>query len=292
MLPIVNHGGSQNFSDLLSGVSSGLWQKFMPPESNNTIFRRDLSLIKEISLDMEKEKKEGWAHPEAAENYARTADVIIPERREMLSIISRLAIELGSINPKIIDLGCGLGDVTVKILELKPNADVLMLDFSDEMTRRSSERFRDNKNITVVKQDLNQGILGITEDRGFDAVVSCFYIHHVEFENRIKLYSYIHEVLKDQGLFINGDLFREDSLIIDQWEFNNNISSLVIRLREKLGQEWTFDELKLNRLENAQKMGDKPGTLGEMFHDMKAAGFRYVDCLWKSRNLAIMAATK
>lgn len=241
---------------------------------------------------MKTEKKEGWTNPEAAENYARMADLIIPERREILSIISRLAIELGSINPKIIDLGCGLGDVTAEIVKLKPDASVLMIDFSDEMIRRSSEKFRDNKNITVAKQDLNQGISGITEDREFDAVVSCFSIHHVEFENRIKLYSDIYEVLKEQGLFINGDLFREDSLIIDQWEFNDSISSLAIRLREKLGQEWTFEELKLNRLENAQKMGDKPGTLWETFQDMKAAGFRYVDCLWKSRNLAIMAATK
>lgn len=241
---------------------------------------------------MEEEKKEGWAHPEAAEKYAQTADIIIPERKEILSIIARLATDLGSINPKIIDLGCGLGDVTAESLKLKPNADVLMLDFSDEMIRRSSERFRDNKNITAVKRDLNQGILDITEDREFDAVVSCFSIHHVEFENRIKLYSDICKLLKEQGLFINGDLFREDSPAIDQWEFNNHISSLAIELKEKLGQEWTFDELKLNRLENAQKMGDKPGTLWEMFHDMKAAGFRYVDCLWKSRNLAIMAATK
>ncbi len=157
---------------------------------------------------------------------------------------------------------------------------------------RCHERFRDNKNITAVKHDLNQGILGITDDRGFDAVVSCFAIHHVEFENRIKLYSDIHAVLKEEGLFINGDLFKEDSPIIDQWEFDNNISSLLVILKEKLGQEWTFDELKLNRLEHNQKMGNKPGTLWEMFHYMKAAGFGYVDCLWKFRNLAIMAATK
>jgi ubiquinone/menaquinone biosynthesis C-methylase UbiE len=238
------------------------------------------------------EKKEGWLNPEAAENYAQTVDLMVPQRKEILSIISRLAIELGSTNPKVIDLGCGLGDVTAEIVRLKPDVDVLMLDFSDEMIRRSSERFRDNKNITVVKHDLNQGVLGITNDRGFDAVVSCFAIHHVEFENRIKLYSDIHAVLKEEGLFINGDIFKEDSPIIDQWEFDNNISSLLVILKEKLGQEWTFDELKLNRLEHNQKMGDKPGTLWEMFHDIKAAGFGYIDCLWKSGNLAIMAATK
>jgi tRNA (cmo5U34)-methyltransferase len=114
----------------------------------------------------------------------------------------------------------------------------------------------------------------------------------VEFENRIKLYSEVHSVLKEQGLFINEDIFKEDSPIIDQWEFNNGISSMLLMLKEKFGQEWTFDELKLNRLEYAQKMGDKPGTLWEMFFDMKTAGFRHVDCLWKLHQIAIMAATK
>jgi ubiquinone/menaquinone biosynthesis C-methylase UbiE len=249
-------------------------------------------MIEKILVHMDVEKKEGWTNPEAAERYAQTADIIIPERKEILSIIARLAIELGPINPEIIDLGCGLGDVTAEILGLKPDANVLMIDFSDEMIKRSSERFKGNKNITVVKKDLNQGILDITEDRVFDVVVSCFAIHHVEFDNRIKLYSDIYAVLNEKGLFINGDLFKEDSPVIDNWEFNNHISSMVVQLREKLGQKWTFDELKLNRLEDAQKMGDKPGTLWQMYHDMKAAGFRYVDCLWKSRNLAIMAATK
>ena len=77
------------------------------------------------------EKKEGWLNPEAAENYAQTVDTIVPQRKEILSIISKLAIELGSTNLKIIDLGCGLGDVTAEIVKLKPDVDVLMLDFSD-----------------------------------------------------------------------------------------------------------------------------------------------------------------
>ena len=238
------------------------------------------------------EKKEGWLNPEAAENYARMVDLMIPQRKEILSIISRLAIELGSAHPKIIDLGCGLGDVTAEIVKLKPDVEVLMVDFSDEMIRRSSERFRDNKNMTVVKRDLNLGISGISDEVKFDAVVSCFALHHVEFENRIKLYSEIHAVLKEGGLFINGDLFKEDSPIIDEWELDNNIASLLSVLKEKHGEECTFDELKAKRIEQGKKMGDKPGTLWDMYRDLKAAGFGYVDCLWKFRNLAIMAASK
>jgi len=238
------------------------------------------------------DNKEGWLNPEAAENYARMVDLMIPQRKEILSIISRLAIELGSENPEIIDLGCGLGDVTAEIVKLKPDVKFLMVDFSDEMIRRSSERFRDNKNITVVKRDLNLGVSGISDEAKFDAVVSCFALHHVEFENRVKLYSEIHAVLKEGGLFINGDLFKEDSPIIDEWELNNIIASLLLVLKEKHGEECTFDELKQKRIEHGKKMGDKPGTVWDMFRDMKAAGFGYVDCVWKFRNLAIMAASK
>lgn len=238
------------------------------------------------------ENKEGWLNPEAAENYARMVDLMIPQRKEILSIISRIAIELGSEHPKIIDLGCGMGDVTAEIIKLKPDVEVLMVDFSDEMIRRSSERFRDNKNITVVKRDLNLGISGITDEGKYDAVVSCFALHHMEFENRVKLYSEIHAVLKEGGLFINGDLFKEDSPIINEWELDNNIASLLQVLKEKLGEECTFDELKAKRIEHGKKMGDKPGTIWDMCRDMRAAGFGYVDCLWKSRNLAIMVASK
>ena len=103
---------------------------------------------------MDKENQKGWTNPEAAENYALMADIIVPERREILSILSKLATEFGAVNPKIIDLGCGLGDVTAEIVKLKPDANVLMLDFSDEMIKRSSERFRNQRNITVAKQDL------------------------------------------------------------------------------------------------------------------------------------------
>ena len=54
--------------------------------------------------------------------------------------------------------------MTAEIVKLKPDVKVLMVDFSDEMIRRSSERFGANKNITVVKRDLNLGISGISDE--------------------------------------------------------------------------------------------------------------------------------
>ena len=58
-----------------------------------------------------------------------------PRPKDSLSIISKLVIEFGPINSKIVDLGCGLGDEIAEILKLKPNVNVPMLDLSDEMIR-------------------------------------------------------------------------------------------------------------------------------------------------------------
>ena len=237
-------------------------------------------------------KNEGWASKEVAENYMKIVDLAIPYRQEILSIIAGLATAFTTERPKVLDLGCGYGDVTAEVLKMKPKASVCLVDFSDEMLRLSSERFKDNPRIRIVKRDLNTGIANTAIGKGFDVVVSCFALHHIEFQKRIKLYSDIRRALNENGLFINGDRFKEDSPVIDEWVFNSWISYMVQQIRQKLGKETTLAEVKQRQNVSDKKLGDKPGTIWDMQHDLKQAGFRYVDCLWKYQTLAIIAAAK
>lgn len=238
------------------------------------------------------DNKEGWSYKETVEHYLKVANVLVPGRKEILSIIARLGTTFVSEQPKVLDLGCGAGEVTLEVLKLKPHASACLVDFSDEMIRLSSERFKDNVNIRIVKHDLNNGISNAIAEEKFDVVVSCFAIHHVEFTNRIKLYSDIKKVLREDGLFINGDRFRGNSPVIHQWEFDNWIAWMVQQIKEKFGKEKTFDEIKQGQIESDKKLGDKPGTIWDMERDLREAGFRHVDCLWEYQNLAVIAATK
>ena len=63
-------------------------------------------------------------------------------------------------------------------------------------------------------------------------------------------------------------------------------------MKEHLGEEITFDDMKRRQLESFRKMGDKPGTIWDMHWDMTSAGFQQVDCMLKVQNLAVMVATK
>ena len=128
--------------------------------------------------------------------------------------------------------------------------------------------------------------------RRFDAVVSCFAIHHVEYENRIRLYEHVRHVLSGGGLFINGDRFIGEAPVVNKWEFDNWIAWMSKQIKNELRIDKTFDEVKKTQIESGKKLGDKPGTIWDTQKDLKQAGFQYVDFVWKSHNLGIIVATK
>jgi len=237
-------------------------------------------------------EKRGWESTEAARHYLRTGDILIPGRRDILSIIARLATTFFSDTPKMLDIGCGNGDVTAEILAIEPNASVCLVDFSDEMIQLVRERFKDKGKIEIIKHDLNSGLPNKVMTTKFDAVVSCFAIHHIEYENRARLYSQIKRVLRDGGLFVNGDRFVGESPVVNQWEFDNWIVWMTKQIKTELGIDRTFDEVKRTQLESDKRLGDKPGTLWDMRDELRRTGFQYVDLLWKSHNLSVTCARK
>ena len=235
-------------------------------------------------------EKEEWNSKEIADHHLKTADILIPGRRDTLSIIARLATGFVSDEPRILDVGCGYGDTAAEILELSPLASVCMVDYSEEMLRRAKERFRNNNKVEIIKHDLNKGVPDGLKSDNFDAVVSCHALHHVEYENKVGLYTQIRQVLDEGGLFINGDRFTGESPVISGWEFDNWITWMTEQIKNELGIDRTFDQVKARQIYYDRKLGDKPGTLWDTERDLRQAGFKYVDCVWKSHNMGIVVA--
>lgn len=236
--------------------------------------------------------KTGWKTAEVARHYARIGNSMIPGRTEIMDIIGRLPSALSPVNGFILDLGCGYGDATDAVLQKAPDTSAVLIDFSDEMIGRAKERFKDNPKTELIKYDLNEGIPDTFGDESFDAVVSCFALHHVEFERRLPLYTRVCSVLKSGGIFINGDRFAEESPHINEWMFNTWVKWMTDRVRERLGVSKTFEQMKARQIESDQDLGDKPGSLWAMEKDLRTAGFSNVDCLYKNQIIAIIAAIK
>ncbi|UCC16633.1 MAG: class I SAM-dependent methyltransferase [Dehalococcoidales bacterium] len=234
---------------------------------------------------------EGWNSEKLVQHYQRTADITMPGRREILAKVAELVAAFTSQQPRILDLGCGSGDVSAEIIRLKPDSSVCMVDFSKEMIKLVQDRFQENSNIEIIQWDLNKGVPKNLLSQKFDIVTSCFAIHHVEFENRISLYTQIRKVLHDSGIFINGDLFTGESPAVTEWESNNLIEWIRIQAKDRLGLERTFNQVKQKHIELWDAQGDKPGTVWEMYQDLNDAGFQFVDCIWMNYNLGIIVAS-
>ena len=210
----------------------------------------------------------------------------------MLDIIARLATISGREQLNVMDLGCGDGDVTAEILKFNGKASCCLIDISEDMVNQSKKRFAGNDNVRVLRHDLNNGLPKALLSEEYDAVVSCISIHHIDYEKRVKLYTDINRVLKSKGYFINGDMFKGNSVKLNEWEFDNWIQWMVTTSKEHLGEEHTFNEVKEKQLDSFKKMEDKPGTIWEMYRDLKAAKFNKVDCMYKLQNLGVIVAEK
>jgi SAM-dependent methyltransferase len=213
----------------------------------------------------------GWQSADIAERYRRVAEIVIPGRAEILSLIARAATAFSPKQARILDLGAGYGDVTAAVLEHRQDSFVTLLDYNNGMLEMSRERFRDNPRVTILHHDLHTSFPGTIAPGSCDAVVSCFSIHHVAFENRVKLYGDILTSLKPGGLFINGDRFTGESAKLSEWEFDNWIGWMVDSVREKTGSEREFEDIKVKQLESDKRLGDKPDTIWEGY---ARGGFR------------------
>jgi tRNA (cmo5U34)-methyltransferase len=233
----------------------------------------------------------GWKTKEAADTYKAVIDFIVPGRRDILDTIARIATEFKQGGLRFLDIGSGHGDVAAEILKRRPEAYAMLVDYSESMVLSAKQRFSGNERVNVLRHDLNNGLPKMPYET-FDTVVSCFAIHHIEYDNRMTLYRCIYDMLEPGAFFICGDMFKGDSPVMDDWEFDNWVAWMVAGFKDHLGEEHTFEDIKRRQLESFEKMGDKPGTIWDMYSDLKSAGFEHVDCMLKTLNLAVLVAAK
>ena len=101
---------------------------------------------------------------------------------------------------RILDLGTGDGRLLAIVMQARPDATAVALDFSPAMLDAVRMRFQSDSRVEVVAHNLDVPLPNIGK---FDAVVSSFAIHHVTHERKRELYAEIYESLNAGGTFCN-----------------------------------------------------------------------------------------
>lgn len=135
---------------------------------------------------------------------------------------NNLADKLDKDTVKVLDLGAGTGLELIHLFEIYPNANVTVIDITENMLKELNKRdFSDR--VKTICGDFFEVEFG----NDYDAVISTSALHHFKEEEKIILYNKILNCLKENGLFINCDKIALTQEIQDQqlYELEHNIEN-------------------------------------------------------------------
>jgi tRNA (cmo5U34)-methyltransferase len=199
-----------------------------------------------------------------------------------LELLTQAATAICPKAKQILDLGCGAGNYSLKLLGLIPNLDCTLIDLSQPMLDKAKERISEvsEGKITTIQTDFLN--MELPED-AFDIVVTGAAMHHLREEDQWELvFSKIYKSLKKGGCFWISDLIKHDHPVIDQLMWKRYAEYL-----EGVGGK-TYQE---NVFAYVAKE-DSPRSVIYQLEVLKKVGFSTVDVLHKNSNFSVFGGIK
>jgi len=205
----------------------------------------------------------------------------IPKYQEIQDVIVSLLPFKKSAAIKVLDLGIGTGNLSLKVLKQFPKAKIVGIDKDGEMLKVASKKLkRLSPKIELIKGDFSDSFL----KRKYNAIISLLSIHHLTNFQKRKLFKQIYQNLKPKGIFVNGDFVISDSKYI-----NGKSAEMEKEFMKSQGIK------EPGLLISGGKIcaeDDIPTTIENQIKWLKEAGFKEVDCAWKHFNYAICCGLK
>ena len=182
----------------------------------------------------------------------------------------------------VLDVGCGAGNYTLKLLEHLPNLDVTLIDLSRPMLDRATQRVKQATagRITTIQGDIRR--VAIPEG-GFDIVLAAAVLHHLRTDQEWgDVFSAFHRALRPGGSFWIFDLVE------------SSIPAVEKLMRQKYGEYLTrlMGESSRDDVLDYIEKEDTPRSLAYQLDLLRRVGFSEVEVLHKNLCFATFGACK
>ncbi len=196
---------------------------------------------------------------EFSKNYTHDMIGCVPHYLKLMSCFTE-ALPKGFNPENILDLGCGNGNVTSKLLEVFPNAKYSLLDASQEMLNLCQQQFKDYKIEYIASYFKNYEF----KVNNYDLIVAGFSLHHCDSKEKEELFQKINRSFKKGGIFSCTDLMinkdsPEHSTLLEDWKafVDSNFPD---------GEKWDWLQEHYNEF-------DKPDNFKDQIEWLQNAGF-------------------
>ena len=203
-----------------------------------------------------------WTSSEHVRDYLGRADSISHRTEGEAALLE--FIPAGT--RRILDLGTGDGRLLDFVRRRFADTEAVAVDFSPAMLESARKRFAGESSVSVVAHNMDETLPALGK---FDAIISCFAIHHLVHERKRALYAEIYGLVNPGGVFCNLE----------------HVASVSPRLHQEFLEEIGFT---VETEDPSNKLLEVETQLGWL----REIGFAEVDCHWKWRELALLAGRR
>jgi len=182
----------------------------------------------------------------------------------------------------VLDVGCGAGNYTLKLLELLPNLDATLIDLSQPMLDRARQRVgrATAGRITTIQADIREAHLA---DEEYDIVLAAAVLHHLRTDEEWRdVFTAFHRALRPGGSVWVFDLV-ESSIPAVQQLTQQKYGEYLARLKDEAYRDHVFAYVEKE---------DTPRPLLFQLDLLRQVGFAQVEVLHKNVCFAAFGAVK
>lgn len=207
-----------------------------------------------------------------------------------LELITSAAAVTNPTATHFLDVGCGAGNYSLKLLEKLPNLNVTLIDLSEPMLKRARERienvtnshfgFAQCRRIHTIQTDIREANLGEAQ---FDIIMAAAVLHHLREEAEWRaVFQKFYRALKPDGSLWISDLVTHTAVPIQQM-MTERYGDYLAELKDEAYCDHVFAYI-------AQE--DSPRSLLFQIDLLRQVGFGQLEILHKNSLFAAFGAVK
>lgn len=213
-----------------------------------------------------------------AEQYDANRKKFIPCFDDFYESTTKFIVSNIETPKRVLDLGAGTGLLSYFWYQHCPDLEYVLVDIADDMLNVARKRFASIKNVSYQISDYSAGLPA----GEFDIIVSALSIHHLENEDKIKLFAQIYDKLPKGGLFVNYDQFCAGQPAMDNW-FNTYWENQLAN------SGLTVQDIELWK---ERRKLDKECSVEEETEMIRNCDFTSVNCIYSYQKFSVIAAVK
>lgn len=218
------------------------------------------------------------------ESYDSLIRRCVPRYEEMSHRLIEYMPAIRSGPPRILELGCGTGNLSLRLAQRYPKANLTLVDAAPEMIELTRERLGAH-DVALARRThfITARFEDVAFDRdSFDVATSCISLHHVG--DKGALYRTLFAAIGPGGTFRFADQIRGGT--------SANHEMNWARWLEFCRLPGHCTEQEIQSLLDHAAAHDHYTPLIEHFHLLEAAGFRQPDCVWRNWIWGIVTAER